>query len=72
MNKGSPLAFDTGALLNSAQQWHSEYDAQCAELRRKQQELLRTTQSVPAGVASHQHDEIPTFYAWEQGNYYLF
>jgi hypothetical protein len=52
--------------MNSAQQWHSEYDAQCAELRRRQQELLQGTQST-AGVRSVKHGEIPAFYAWEEG-----
>lgn len=67
MPHGSPIALDAGALLNSAQQWHSEYDAQCAELRRKQQDLLRTAQTT-AGIASQRHAEIPTFYAWEEGD----
>jgi hypothetical protein len=66
-NKGSPLALDSAALMNSAQQWHSEYDAQCAELRRRQLELLQGTQAT-AGVRSAKHGEIPTFYAWEEGN----
>lgn len=60
------MACDPDALMHSADLWKSEYDAQCAELRRKQQELLAHAPSI-AGVPSVAHDSIPTFYAWEEG-----
>ena len=62
------MALDAAALVGgSAQQWHSEYDAQCAELRRQQQELSLQNQRSTAGVPSLPHADIPSFYAWEEG-----
>ena len=44
--------------------WNSEYELRCAELRKKQQELLEA--GTVAGKASASHTEAPYMYAWGQ------
>ena len=66
------MGLDMDALVDGPQKWHSEYDARCAELRRKQQELMANTGSASgkentAGIANVAHANIPAFYAWEEG-----
>jgi hypothetical protein len=52
--------------MNFDQQWHSEYESRCEELRNKQRELqLHPRMNPIAGVATTTHEAIPTFYAWE-------
>lgn len=56
---------------NGTQEWQSEYNQRCAELRNKQAELLanQSTLKNVAGVINVPHEQIPTFFAWEEGIY---
>lgn len=60
----APLALDEEAMRTA--DWRSEYDDQCATLRKKQEELnLHAAAQLPvAGVHSVAPDQAPAFYAY--------
>lgn len=59
---GKVFALDTDN--DDSTKWQSEYEARCAELRKKQKELLDT--NFVAGKPSAQRPNIPTLFAWDE------